>query len=94
MATTSNTTEVRSAVGNKAMYSAMNPAIIINPAATPTDLFSWATAELENLHTWLNILACSDCKFDIETHDLAELVTERIAPVLAGFRAALKRGEV
>ena len=34
MATAPKTTFTRSAVGNKAMFRAMNPAIIINPKAT------------------------------------------------------------
>ena len=53
---------------------------------------SWAVADLENLHTWLDVLACSDCAFDIEPCQLAELVTERIRPVLQGLNAALEGG--
>lgn len=40
MENTSNIPKARSAVGVKAMTWAMNPAIIINPQATPADLFS------------------------------------------------------
>lgn len=94
MTDTSNTTEPRSAVGIKAMNWAMNPAIIINPAATPQDLFSWAVAELTSLHEWLDIMACSRCDFEIEPGELAGMVTERLAPVMQGFDAALKSGRV
>ncbi len=94
MTDASNTTPARSAVGVKAMNWAMNPAIIINPAATPQDLFSWAVAELDNLHTWLDILACSNCDFDIQPNQFAELVTERLLPVMQGFKEALERGGV
>ena len=94
MANTPNTPEVRSAVGVRAMNWSMNPALIINPTATPEDLFSWAVAELGNLHTWLDILACSKCDFPIEPPDLAAMVVERLAPVMQGLHAALESGKV
>lgn len=94
MANTTNTPKPRSAVGVKAMNLAINPALIINPEATQADLFSWAVAELAGLHTWMDILACSKCDFDIEPSELASLVAERLAPVMQGLRAALESGRV
>jgi hypothetical protein len=90
----SNTSEVRSAVSAIAMDWGMNPAIIINPAATPEDLIAWAVADLKNLYSWLNVLAC--CKSDVEM-DLGEfsgLITERLEPLIQGFDAALQSGRV
>lgn len=92
MENTPSTPVVRPAVGIKAMNWAMHPALIINPAAAPRDLFSWVVAEVESLHTWLDILACSSCAFEIEPPELAALVNERLAPVMQGLRAALESG--
>lgn len=94
MSTTTKTPEARSAVGVKAMTWAVNPALMINPDATAQDLLSWAAAEVENLYAWLDILACSRSDLQIEPHELATVVTERLAPVLQGMRAALESRKV
>ena len=92
MENTTNAPQVRSAVGVKAMAWSLNPALIINPAATQADLFSWVFAELENLYSWVDIVACSRCDIQMEPNELATVVAERLAPMLQGMRAALESG--
>lgn len=88
----SNTFEVRNAVSHSAMASAMNPALIFNPAATSKDLMSWAIAELENLNGLLEIVSCSACEFQIDPKDVARTVTDRLVPLIQGLHAALESG--
>ena len=86
--------EAISAVGPIAMNHALQPAIILNPAASHTDLMSWAVAELHNLHGWLDILAMSQCSIAVEPSEVASMVLERVRPLMAAFDAALKKAGV
>lgn len=92
--TTTNTTEANSAVGTTARKLFPNPALILNPAATPHDLFTWAVEDLKNLYDWLNLLACSKCDVVYDPCDVAALVTHRLEPLLQGFDAILTSGRV
>lgn len=92
--TTTNTTEANCAVVTTARQLVPNPALILNPEATPHDLFSWAVEDLRNLYDWLNILACSKCDLVYDPCEVAALVSHRLEPLLQGFDAVLTSGKV
>ena len=91
MANTDTTPKVREAQGIGAWArGALHPAIIINPAASKNDLMHWAMAELQSLHQWLDLLACSKCDIVANPCDIALMVTDRLGPLLQGFEAAFE----
>ena len=90
MANTDQTPEARSAQGQGAyVLGAVLPAVIINPAASKSDLLYWARAELGCLGQWLEIAcAAGDCS----GAEISSMVADRLGPVLNGIDAALERG--
>ena len=92
MAKTNQPDEVRSAQGVGAfVLGALQPAVIINPAASKADLLFWAWAELESLHQWLEVMSTAkEGGVDLSQIEVALMVTDRLEPVLQGFDAAFK----
>ena len=93
MAKTNQPDEVRSAQGVGAfVLGALQPAVIINPAASKADLLFWARAELGSLHQWLElVIGTTNCQ-EVTPSEFALMVTDKLEPVLRGFDAALEDG--
>ena len=93
MAKTNQPDEVRSAQGVGAfVLGALQPAVIINPAASKADLLFWARAELGSLHQWLEFVATATNCQEVTPSEFALMVTDKLEPVLRGFDAALEDG--
>ena len=93
MAKTNQPDEVRSAQGVGAfVLGALQPAVIINPAASKADLLFWARAELGSLHQWLEFVATATNCQEVTPSEFASMVTDKLEPVLRGFDAALEDG--
>ena len=93
MAKTNQTDEVRSAQGVGAfVLGALQPAVIINPAASKADLLFWARAELGSLHQWLEFVATATNCQEVTPSEFASMVTDKLEPLLRGFDAALEDG--
>jgi|JI6StandDraft_1071083.scaffolds.fasta_scaffold123535_2 hypothetical protein len=93
MAKTNQPIEVRSAQGVGAfVLGALQPAVIINPAASKADLLFWARAELGSLHQWLEFVATATNCQEVTPSEFALMVTDKLEPVLRGFDAALEDG--
>lgn len=93
MAKTNQPDEVRSAQGVGAfVLGALQPAVIINPAASKADLLFWARAELGSLHQWLEFVATATNCQEVTPSEFASMVTDKLEPLLRGFDAALEDG--
>ena len=93
MAKTNQPIEVRSAQGVGAFVrGALQPAVIINPAASKADLLVWARAERGSLHQWLEFVATATNCQEVTPSEFALMVTDKLEPVLRGFDAALEDG--
>lgn len=93
MANTDQTPEARSAQGLGAyVLGAVLPAVIINPAASKSDLLYWARAELGSLGQWLESLGTERAGMQLSGEELALMVIDRLLPVLQGMDAAFERG--
>ena len=91
MPTTDQTPEVRSAQGIGAFVrGALQPAIIINPAASKADLLFWSGAELGSLHQWLELVTGTTNAQEVTPSEFALMVADKLEPVLRGFDAALE----
>ena len=94
MAKTNQPDEVRSAQGVGAfVLGALQPAVIINPAASKADLLYWVRAELSSLHQWLEFVATATNCQEVAPSEFALMVTDKLEPLLYGFDAALEEGK-
>ena len=103
MANTDQTPEARSAQGLGAyVLGAVLPAVIINPAASKSDLLYWARAELGSLGQWLESLGTERAgmqlsgeelgfsKTDDENETALEAEIERLAKAAQNHGVATK----
>jgi len=89
----SNLPEVRGAQGLGAyVLGAVLPAVVINPAASKSDLLYWARAELGSLARWLDALGTERAGVQLSAEELGLMVTDRLLPMLQGIDAAFERG--
>lgn len=75
----------------KSAAAQLQPAVL--PLARPdcdvAEALAIGRAEIMNLFRWVHLVECSRCEFEIDPRELAEMVGQRLQPVIQLFDQAL-----